>query len=162
MKFSKVILGSAVIAAVAATAGSAMPALAARQAAASPVGVQVVYQGKVVGGHIVLGPAYAPTVLASTRPLPAGTYLVTATVGAVIASHDQIVCAAYIPNANDGVFGTAGNPGTGGIYGTAAMTDTITVSAGQHISVTCNAFNYGKGTYAGDAVLEAVPVARVR
>jgi hypothetical protein len=35
----------------------------------------------------------------------------------VIASHDQIVCAAYVPHSNDGVFSTAGNPGTGGIYG---------------------------------------------
>jgi hypothetical protein len=96
-----------------------------------------------------------------TRRLPAGTYLVTAIVGAVIASHDQIVCAAYT-GGNDGVFGSAGNPGTGFIYGTATMTDTVKVTAGQQITVGCNSFNYGQGTWAGEAVIEAVPVARVR
>jgi len=37
--------------------------------------------------------------------------LTDAIVGAVIASHDQIVCAAFPSSTgNDGVFGTAGNP----------------------------------------------------
>lgn len=161
MKFSKAILGCALSAAVAAVAASAMPALAVRPPAARPALTPVVYQGKVVNANIVLGPSSAPTELTRTQPLPAGTYLVSATVSAVIASHDQIVCAAYFPGQNDGVFGTAGNPGTGNIYGTAAMIDTVTVSAGQSIAVTCNSFNYGNGTYAGGAVLEAAPVAGV-
>jgi hypothetical protein len=122
----------------------------------------IVYQGKIVNKHIVLGPQYAPTLLARTPALPAGTYLMTVTVGAVIASHDQIVCAvSNVPHGNDGVFGTAGNPGSGSIYCTAAITDTVTESAGQSISVTCNSFSYGHGTYAGSAVVEALPVARV-
>ena len=66
-----------------------------------------------------------------------------------------------MPHGNDGVFGTAGNPGSGSIYGTAAITDTVTESAGQSISVTCNSFSYGHGTYAGSAAVEALPVARV-
>jgi len=120
------------------------------------------YQGKIVNQHIVLGPQSNPTLLVKTPRLPAGAYLVTAIAGAVIASHDQIVCAASnVPGGNDGVFGTAGNPGTGSIYGTATMTDTIKVTAGQRISLCCNSFNYGLGTWAGDAVIEAVPVAHV-
>lgn len=162
MKLNRGILACAASAALAFTASTAVPALAARQSVTSTAETAVVYQGKIVNQDIVLGPSYAPTLLVQTRALPAGSYLVTAAVGAVIASHDQIVCAASnVPHANDGVFGTAGNPGTGGIYGTAAMTDTIRVSAGQRISVTCNSFNYGKGTYSGSAVIEAVPVASV-
>ncbi|CCH78499.1 exported hypothetical protein [Nostocoides japonicum T1-X7] len=170
----------AAIAAVAATAtltptfASASPSATVASAHASHragvAGVQAakvtklsaVYQGKVVNQDMVLGPQSSPTTLTQTAPLPAGTYLVTATVAAVISSHDQIVCAAYPGGGNDGVFGTAGNPGTGGIYGTATMTDTVTVTAGQRIPVVCNSFNYGLGTYAGSAVVEAVPVAAVR
>ena len=121
-----------------------------------------VYQGKIVNAHIVLGPQSNPTLLAETPPLPGGTYLVTATVGAVIGSQDNMVCAASNVRAgNDGVFGTAGNSGTAGDYGTAAMTDTIQVTAGQQISVTCNSTNFGQGTYAGSAVVEAVRVGQV-
>src|SRR5262249_12254770 len=122
--------------------------------------IATVYQGKIVNQHIVLGPQSNSTLLTETPKLPAGTYLVMATVGAVIASHDQIVCAAF-PVGNDGVFGTAGNPGTGSIYGTATMTDTMHVTAGQRIKVTCNSFNFGLGTYDGDAIVEAIPVGRV-
>ncbi|MEO7060028.1 MAG: hypothetical protein ABI083_09930 [Lapillicoccus sp.] len=120
-----------------------------------------VYEGKVVNQSTILGPQSNPTVLTSTPPLPAGTYLVTSIVGAVISSHDQIVCATSV-SGNDGVFGTAGNPGTGSIYGTATATDTVSVTtAGARISVVCNSFNYGLGTSAGEAVVEAIPVATV-
>lgn len=156
-------------------AGIAAPALAATSAAAVPayqgkvvhgpamgtLTIGTVYQGKIVNQNIMLGPQSSPTLLTQTPALPAGTYLVTASVGAVIASHDQIVCSAYKGGHNDGVFGTAGNPGTGSIYGTAAMTDTVHVTAGQRIQLTCNSFNYGLGTTAGDAVVEAVPVGQV-
>jgi hypothetical protein len=164
MNISKAgVAGTAAVAAIAALIAGAGPAFAGRQQPAHPAwSAPAVYQGKITGVDIVLGPQSDPTLLVRTPPLPAGRYLVTYAVSAVIASHDQIVCAASnVPAGNDGVFGTAGNPGTGGIYGTAASTDTITVRAGQRISVTCNAFNYGKGTWAGNAVLEAVPVARV-
>jgi hypothetical protein len=140
--------------------GIAVPATAATPSARTAV-IPAVYQGKAVNHHFVLGPQSNPTLLTSTPRLPAGTYLVTATTGAVIASHDQIVCAAYTGAANDGVFGTAGNPGTGSIYGTTTMTDTVKVTAGQQINVSCNAFNYGLGTWASQAVIEAIPVARV-
>jgi hypothetical protein len=151
--------GAAVVSAAAAiaVAGSIVPALAAQTSATAAKAT--VYQGKVVNQHAVLGPQSAPTNLVSTRVLPAGKYMVTATVAAVIAPNDQIVCAvSNVPDTNDGVFGTAGNPASsGGIYGTATITDTITVSAGQRLWLGCNSFNYGKGTYAGSAVLEAVP-----
>jgi hypothetical protein len=160
------ICAATAIAAVTATA--ALPAIAAKKPPAPTVAapaltpLSIVYQGKIVNQHIILGPQSNATLLVRTPALPAGTYLVTAIVGAIIASHDQIVCAALnVPNHNQGVFGTAGNPGTGGIYGTATITDTIHASAGQHISVTCNSFSFGKGTYAGEAVVEAVPVSHV-
>ena len=119
-----------------------------------------VYQSKQVNQNLLLGPQWAPSTLTKTAPLPAGTYLITGIVGAVISSHDQIVCSTQV-SGNDGVFGTAGNPGTGGIYGTATMTDTLTVTTGQVLSLVCNSFNYGLGTYATTAVIEAVPVATV-
>ncbi len=151
---------AAAAAAVGLAAGAAMPALAATPTLGTAATPPAAYQGKIVGQHIVLGPQSNPTLLTQTPRLPAGTYLVTAIVGAVIASHDQIVCAAY-PGGNDGVFGTAGNPGTGAIYGTAPMTDTMHVTAGQRIQLSCNSFNFGRGTWAGEAVVEAVPVSHV-
>lgn len=146
-------------AAVAAGTVALTPAIAST--ATSLPGSVSVYQAKVVNQDVVLGPQSDPSTLTKTRLLPKGTYLITAAVGAVIASHDQIVCAANINGGNDGVFGTAGNPGTGGIYGTATMTDTVTVNGRQAIGVTCNSFNYGNGTYATSAVVEAVPVVAV-
>ncbi len=138
-------------------------------AAASPSIPQVgafapghVYQGTLTGRNVVLGPQSDPTVVARTPPLPAGRYLVTATVAAVISGNDQIVCAtapASLGQQNDGIFGTAGNGSPGGIYGTATITDTWTVTAGgDTINVGCNAFNYGKGTYTGSASITALAV----
>jgi hypothetical protein len=150
---------AAAVMAVGLTASIAAPALATTLAP-STARLATVYQGKIVGQNIVLGPQSSPTLLTQTPPLPNGTYLVTAIVGATIASHDQIVCAAY-PGGNDGVFGTAGNPGTGSIYGTATMTDTVHVTAGQRIQLSCNSFHSGLGTTAGDAVVEAIPVSHV-
>jgi hypothetical protein len=155
--------GRAVGIAVAAAAATAIltqvvPALA--QTDTTATAATTVYQSKVVNKHTVLGPQSSPTTLTSTAVLPAGKYLVTAIVGATIYPQDQIVCAvSNVTDGNDGVFGTAGNPATGtaGIYGTATMTDTVSVSTGQRLSLTCNSFNFGKGTYAGDAVIEAVP-----
>jgi hypothetical protein len=154
------IVGTA-IAAVAVTGilTQVAPALAHGSSSAAVVKATV-YQGKVVNQNTVLGPQSSPTTLTSTAVLPAGTYLVTAIVGAVISPQDQIVCAvSNVRGRNDGVFGTAGNPaaGTAGIYGTATMTDTVRVSTGQRLWLGCNSFNFGKGTYASDAVIEAVP-----
>ena len=156
---------------VAVTAGGAAVFAATQGLSSASASVQprttdqgiAVYQGKVVNRDIVLGPQSAPTQVDETVALPGGTYLVTSTVSAVISSHDQIVCATYPGNVhgNDGVFGTAGNPGTGGVYGTATMTDTLKVAAGQRITISCNSFNYGLGTYASSAVIEAVPAASV-
>jgi hypothetical protein len=144
---------------LAASAAPAQPAIASAPTAATKIGT--VYQGKTVNRSIVLGPQSKPTLLTQTPRLPAGTYLVTAIVGATIASHDQIACSAF-PAGNDGVFGTAGNAGTGSIFGTAAMTDTVRVSAGQQIKLVCNSFNFGLGTTAGGAVVEAIPVSHVK
>jgi hypothetical protein len=119
---------------------------------------------------VVLGPQSNPTLVVQTPALPAGNYLVNATVSAVIASHDQIVCSVS-PSAGGGgnyVFGTAGN-GSGtagdgiGIYGTAPIADVVTVkTAGATLQVMCNSFNVGKGGVSGTAVstaqITALPV----
>jgi hypothetical protein len=150
------------VAALAATASLTSAHAATTAPAPTATKIAAIYQAKTVNQHLILGPQSAPTTLARTAPLSAGTYLVTAAVAAVISSHDQIVCAAFPGGGNDGVFGTAGNPGTGSVYGTATITDTVTVTAGQSIPVVCNSFNYGLGTYAANAVLEAVPVQTVK
>jgi hypothetical protein len=65
-----------------------------------------VYQGKIVNQNIVLGPQSNAALLTQTPKLPAGAYLVTAIAGAVISSHDQIVCAAFPSGTgNDGCSG---------------------------------------------------------
>jgi hypothetical protein len=163
-KVRTLIAGAAATAALGLTAGIAAPALATTPApSTTTTTLPTVYQGKIVNQSIVLGPQSNPTLLTQTPPLPAGTYLVTAHVGATIASQDQIVCAvSNVPHGNDGVFGTAGNPGSAAfVYGSAAMTDTLHATAGQRISVTCNSFNYGLGTGVSNAVVEAIPVAKV-
>ncbi len=159
---TKIAVGVAALAATTALAPHHISPDRAASTAAAAAKLSVVYEAKTVNQHVVLGPQSAPSTLVETAPLAAGTYLVNGTVAAVIASHDQIVCAAYPGGGNDGVFGTAGNPGTGLIYGTATLTDTVTVTAGQRIPMVCNSFNYGLGTWAGSAVLEAVPVKSVR
>jgi hypothetical protein len=120
------------------------------------------YQGKLTR-ILVLGPQWSPTVVVKTPPLPAGTYLVNATAGAVIASNDQIVCAvgpSTAPRTNDGIFGTAGNASSGGfIYGTAPIADSWQITTGgTSLDLVCNSFNYGKGTYVGSASITALPV----
>jgi len=83
--------------------------------------------------------------------------MVTSIVGARITNGDAIVCATDpTGKGNDGVFGTAGDPGSVPTDGTATMTDTFTVTASQTIDVVCNSF--GKGTYATEAVVDVVPV----
>ncbi len=120
-----------------------------------------VYQGTLTSQNVVLGPQSDPTVVVQTPPLPAGTYLVTATVPAVISGNDQIVCAT-VPaslgiSTNDGVFGTAGNGSPGAIYGTASITDTWRVmTTGDRIDLVCNSFNYGQGTYTGSDSITAL------
>ncbi len=142
--------------------GIGAPTLATTPASRASAKIGTVYQGKIVNQDIVLGPQANPTLLTQTPTMPAGNYLVTAIVGAVISAHDQIVCAADPSGSgSDGVFGTAGNAGTGNIYGTATITDTLHITAGQQIQLSCNSFNYGQGTYAGDAVINAVPVHQV-
>lgn len=126
------------------------------------------YQGKLTCcKHLVLGPQWRPTVVVRTPPLPAGKYMVNAIAGAVIAGNDQIVCAVVpsnmLPPGNDGIFGTAGNGSPGPIYGTAPIADTWEVTtAGTSLVLTCNSFNYGKGTYIGAASITALPVGTLR
>lgn len=131
-------------------------------------GRPVVYQAEHAccsGPPIVLGPQSKPTTLGGIPRMAAGTYLVQYTVGVVMGPNDAVVCAAgNVSHGNDGIFGTAGNgatdSGTGpaGVYGEADAVDTITVTKGQAISVTCNVGNYGQGTYVSGWSLTATEI----
>ena len=141
--------------------GTGAGVASANVAAANDTSPHAVYEAKTVSQHVVLGGQSSPTTLVTSPALPGGTYEVSAIVGGVISPNDQIVCAAYLPGQNDGVFGTAGNGASapGGVYGTAAIADTVTVAPGQRVALTCNSFNPGRGSYASDAVLELRPAA---
>jgi len=137
------------------------------QGVPGPPGVVKVYQGDVKNQTIVLGPQSNPTHIVSTPPLPAGTYLVSYSVGFVYGPADNAVCAAGL-GGNDGLFGLGGNgatnsgSGAGGVYGNGVMFDTITVpSDNEQISVGCNSGQADKGSYVSDASITAVPVSAV-
>jgi hypothetical protein len=143
----------------------AASALATGTTVTTGSGQPIVYQTAHMGTSTTLGPQSNPTHLGDTPALAAGTYLVQYSVGLVMGPNDNVVCAASSTlNGNDGVFGTAGNgateSGTGpnGIYGQAAALDTIRVSKGQTIGLTCNVGHFGQGTYAGDWTLTATKI----
>lgn len=143
----------------------AASALATGTTVTTGSGKPIVYQTAHTGTSTTLGPQSNPTHLGDTSTLAAGTYLVQYSVGVVMGPNDNVVCAASPTlNGNDGVFGTAGNgateSGTGpnGIYGQAAALDTIKVTKGQTIGLTCNVGHYGQGTYAGAWTLTATEI----
>jgi hypothetical protein len=129
-------------------------------------GSPVVYQAVDTDGTpIVLGPQSSPTYLGGIPAMQPGTYLVQYSVGVTMGPDDNVVCAAAnTQGGNDGIFGTVGNgatnSGTGpdGIYGQASTVDTIKVTKGQTISLTCNVGHYGQGTYAGSWSLTATKI----
>jgi hypothetical protein len=86
-------------------------------------------------------------------------------IGVTMGPNDNVVCAAAnTAGGYDGIFGTVGNgatnSGTGpdGVYGQASAVDTIKVTNGQTISLTCNVGHYGQGTYAGSWSLTATKI----
>ena len=115
--------------------------------------------------HIVVGPQRDPTLIIHSPALPAGTYLVHATVGLVMGPNDNVVCAtspSSLPlGTNDGIFGSAGNgsatsgTGTSGVYGVAVIVDTWNVTANDSIEIVCNVGHPGTGTYVSQAVITA-------
>lgn len=108
---------------------------------------------------ITLGDQSNPTHLGDTPPLNAGSYLVQYSVNATLGVNDSIVCAAApVLNGNDGVFGTTGNGGNGNPYGTATAVDTITVTKGQTIGLTCNVAGPNPGTYVSSWSLTAMKI----
>jgi hypothetical protein len=130
-------------------------------------GNPIVYQTIRQGNPIVLGPQSQPTVLGKTPALGAGTYLVHFDVHLVMGPNDNVVCAAWfsnLPFGNDGVFALAGNGATNsgrgpnGVYATATADDTITVTNGQAIGLTCNVGHFGQGIYAGEWSLAATKI----
>jgi hypothetical protein len=121
-----------------ATLGATAVAGATTQGASA--GKTPVYQGKVTGRSIAL--SGSPAAVVATPALPAGSYLVDYAVGTSLGAGAGVACAAGITAggpSNDGLFGGSGNgSATSGVYGTATMTDTVTVAtAGSTISVWC-------------------------
>ncbi len=122
----------------------------------------------------MLGPQYAPTTITTSKVLPVGTYLITANVGVVMGpltqgTQDGAVCAVNDTAGVAGsIFGWAGNgalrSGTGpnGIYGTAVMDGTMTITQpADQLRIVCNATDPGHGTYAAGYVLDATVIPRV-
>jgi hypothetical protein len=108
---------------------------------------------------ITLGDQSNPTHLGDTPALNAGSYLVQYSVNTTLGANDSIVCAASpVLNGNDGVFGTTGNGGNGNPYGTATAIDTITVTKGQTIGLTCNVAGPNPGTYVSGWSLTATKI----
>jgi hypothetical protein len=154
-------LGAAVLVTGALAAGATLAPQAARSAGRPK---PIVYQTKqTCCDPTVLGGQASPTRVLQSGPLSPGTYLVHALVGLNMGAYDNVVCATTPDSLgyrnNDSVFGGAGNgSGTAGVYGSAAIEDTWTVSAGDRIDITCNVTNPGSGTLATQAVLELVKV----
>ena len=108
---------------------------------------------------ITLGDQSNPTHLGDTPALNAGSYLVQYSVAVVLGVNDSVVCAASpVLNGNDGVFGNTGNGGNGNPYGTATAVDTITVTKGQTIGLTCNVAGPNPGTYVSSWSLTATKI----
>lgn len=108
---------------------------------------------------ITLGDQSNPTHLGNTPPLKRGSYLVEYSVGTVLGADDSVVCAAWpVSNGNDGVFATTGNGGTGNPYGTATAIDTIDVTAGRTIGLTCNVAGPTPGSYVSSWSLTATKI----
>lgn len=105
------------------------------------------------------------TLIATTPPLPAGTYLVHATANAIIGPNDGHVVCATAPTSiggNDGIFGYAGNGaldsgfGPNGVYGNATIVDTWTITTpGDTIYLYCWVGNFGQGTYVSQGLIAA-------
>lgn len=160
----KLAIGLSMLIAIAASA----TALANGSTQTTGWGSPVVYQALdpcCGGAPIVLGPQSDPTSLGGIPTMQPGTYLVHYSVGVVMGPNDGVVCAASnTAGGNDGIFGAAGNgateSGTGpnGVYGQASAVDTITVSKGQTISLTCNVGHYGQGTYVSGWSLTATKI----
>lgn len=152
--------GLAVTAVLVTTAHAAGAAkLGGTTQAASPVtgGIKV-YEAKLTGLSIALGPQSNPTTVA-TEAVPAGTYLVTAFIGVGTQPGSFIVCAlSNVTNGNDGVFGVFTNQWTLGAQENVRESETVQVSLGQSIHLTCDDNNGRSGDVVGEAVLDAVPV----
>jgi hypothetical protein len=131
----------------------------------------VVYETKVACCQtIVLGSAQNATLIATTPPLPAGTYLVHAVTNAVIGPSDGHVTCATAPTmvgGNDGIFGYSGNgatdsgSGPNGVYGSNVILDTWTITSEDTIYLYCWVGNFGQGTYVSQAVITAERLARL-
>ncbi len=122
----------------------------------------VVYESKVTCCQTtVLGGSNNATLIAVSPSLPAGTYLVHATVGVVMGPNDNVICATAPTSVggNDGIFGTAGNgatesgQGPNGVYGVATIVDTWTITQRDTVYLYCWVGHFGMGTYASQAVL---------
>ena len=93
-----------------------------------------------------------------TPPLPAGTYLVSATELAAVDTNDDVYC--YIQSVR-GTYGTASygayGPASSYQWATFSVNDSLTVSAGDQIALNCSDYNADSYTYSYNATITAIP-----
>ena len=83
------------------------------------------------------------------------------TVGLSAAGDDNVVCAAAPQiDSNDGVFSSAGNGSPNTVYGNAVAVDTIKVTNGQQIYLTCDS-NNNAGSSVGVVSLPAMKIGKL-
>jgi hypothetical protein len=163
------------VAVLAATIGlsAATAPSASDRAATAAAGLPGAYQGALRNATLTLGAQAHPTLVVSTPRLPAGNYLVTYSVSAVMGptrgGAENVVCGATPTAAphNDGLFGVAGNgsqtsgDGPSGVYGSAAQTDIIRIATRTRVRVWCNSGTGTAGTYVSGASITALRVGTV-
>ncbi len=117
--------------------------------------------GQAAGGEISLGAGSgANTLVVKTPPLPAGKYHISYNVGLSIGEHNNVVCGLHSSlGVFNPMFGGAGNPGTGSIYGDAGANEYVEVTnANEQIEITCNKTSSSTVVDAGLATVTAEKV----
>jgi hypothetical protein len=143
-------------------AGSAVAANAATTIAPRQRGGITDYQTKLVNQNIALGPQSDPTTVA-TKAVPPGHYLVSGMIGVNAQAGSFIVCAlANDLNGNDGVFGVYANQTSSGAEVNVHENEVLSIASGQRIHLTCDDNSGLSGNVVGEAVIEAIPVNRLR
>jgi hypothetical protein len=96
------------------------------------------------------------TAVVVTAPVAGGTYIVNATEMAVVDTGDTVACiVASVGGASGNLFGTVG-PVSNQQYSTIAVTDTVSVGAGDQIELLCIGYNKDANTYSYNAGITAI------
>jgi hypothetical protein len=108
------------------------------------------------GTIVNLGDAKLHTVLTTSPVSVPGTYLVTASVDAVVDTGDYVACTAIDGNSNAEV-GVGPSPAPQ--YQDISVVDTVTATAGQQLAVECQDYESNTGTYYFLGTIDATLIA---